>query len=104
MAVISANMRRAARRAQQLTQAAFAVVDLETTGWSRTYDEIIQIGIVSHTGDVLLDTFIKPFNPILNSRIHGITDFMVADAPTFPDIHPMLLDALMGKIVLSYNW
>lgn len=102
--MINAAMRKAAKRARLLTQSAFAVVDLETTGWSRIYDEIIQIGIISHTGDVLLDTLIKPLNLILNTRIHGITNVMVADAPTFPEIYPALRGALDDKIVLSYNW
>lgn len=94
----------AARRAKQFADGALTVVDLETTGFSANYDEIIQIGVVNQAGDVLLDTLVKPLNPIFNSRVHGITTAMVADAPTFPEIYPALMDAIQGKIVLSYNW
>jgi hypothetical protein len=56
-----------------LAEGDFVIFDTETTGFE-DHDEIIQIGIVDHTGAVLLDQLIQPTQPILNTQYHGITD------------------------------
>ncbi|MBC2681986.1 3'-5' exonuclease [Corynebacterium anserum] len=48
-------------------------------------------------------TLINPENTIPNANIHGITDDMVTDAPTFREICGELLDLLDGRIVLVDN-
>lgn len=85
-------------------QSMIRVIDTETTGLSDD-DEIVQIAILSYTGETLLDTLIKPTKPIPagSTRIHGITDEMVADAPTFPEIYPKLDDLLRHNFWLIYN-
>jgi len=35
--------------------------------------------------------------------INGITNAMVADAPTYPEIHPRLLEVTRGKKIIAYN-
>lgn len=81
----------------------FVIADFETTGFEND-DEIIQIGSIDQDGHVLLDTLVKPVQPIRNSDYHGIHDAMVADAPTFPRVYPLIRAALEGKIVLAYNY
>lgn len=81
----------------------YVVLDTETTGLER--GEIVQIGIIEATGNVLFDCLIKPVNPIPRdaTRIHGITDEMVEDSPTFALLVPHIREALTGKNVVVYN-
>lgn len=101
---MSRNKLAAGKRAHELMTAPFVVFDCETTGFSGYRDEIVSIAIIDHHGDVLLDRLIKPVQPIYNSNIHGITDGMVADALTFPEIYPTIKRHLENKTVLAYNF
>lgn len=94
--------RKAAALAAELVRGEFRLIDVETTGfhWS---DEIISIAIINQHGDVLVDTLIAPGKPILNAPRHGITDEMVAAAPTFPQAYSAIHEALDGKRLLAYN-
>ena len=81
----------------------WVVLDTETTG---LYDaEIVQIGIVKPDGSIALDSLVKPTIPIPEgvTGIHGISDAMVVDAPTFPEIYPSIVEALKDKKVIIYN-
>ncbi|MEG4353446.1 3'-5' exonuclease [Microcoleus sp. LAD1_D5] len=87
---------------EQLSQNDWVILDTETTGLVRA--EIVEIAIINHCGEMLLDTLIKPSIPIPAevTDIHGISDTMVADAPTFPEVYPTDA-ALKDKRVLIYN-
>ena len=88
---------------EQLSQNDWVILDTETTG---SYDaEIVEIAIIERTEETLLDTLIKPSIPIPAevTEIHGITDEMVADAPTFPQVYPRIDAALKKKRVIIYN-
>lgn len=79
-------------------------LDTETTGLSGMH-EICEIAIVDVKGEVLINTLVRPtcridFN---TSQIHGITDEMVKDAPTFGDLLPRLEQILRGREVVVYN-
>ncbi|MCA9913972.1 MAG: 3'-5' exonuclease, partial [Anaerolineae bacterium] len=81
----------------------FVVIDTETTGFHRP-DQVIQIGIINQDGNTLLNTLIKPRTiSIHNSQFHGITNEMVADAPTFPEVYPLIAAAVAGQRVVGYN-
>lgn len=79
-------------------------LDTETTGLS-DMDEICEIAIVDLAGEVLINTLVKPTKrvPPGTSAIHGITDELVKDAPTFGDLFPRLDSILTDRIVLVYN-
>lgn len=81
----------------------FIVLDTETTG---LHDgEICQIAIVDALGNVLLDTYVKPVLgiPADATRIHGITNEMVANAPGFPDVVGEIHKLVFARSVLVYN-
>ena len=80
----------------------YLVLDTETTGLHNGA-EICQIAVIESTGEVLLDTLVKPVNPIPAeaTRIHGITNEMVANAPAFP--LDTLYEMLFGRQVIVYN-
>jgi DNA polymerase III subunit epsilon len=79
-------------------------LDTETTGLAQN-DEIIEICIIDHEGAVLVDTLVKPTRsiPLEAVRVHGISDLMVADAPVWPDVWPVVDNALRGRYIGIYN-
>jgi DNA polymerase-3 subunit epsilon len=79
-------------------------LDTETTGIGPDA-RICDIAIVSQTGKPLLDTLVNPGVPIPAgaSAVHGITDAMVADAPSWGAIADQLIDAIAGRTVVIYN-
>ncbi len=65
-----------------------AFIDLETTGVNLSLDRIVEIAIVKLMPDGTRSIKRKIINPLMaipqaSSDIHGITDEMVKDAPTF---------------------
>ena len=81
----------------------WVILDTETT---ELYDaEIVQIGICDLDGKVVLDSLIKPTTsiPTEASNIHHITDDLVKDALTFPELYPQIVESLKDKQVLIYN-
>lgn len=81
----------------------FLLLDTETTG---LHDgEICQIAIIDHAGIVLMDSLVKTtFSiPADATRIHGITDAMVADAPTWSDLTDQIQAILAGRDLIVYN-
>lgn len=81
----------------------YVVLDTETTGLND--GEIVQIAIVRSSGDVLLDTLVRPVFPIPvdATRIHGITDDMVKDAPMWQEVVEQVKFIVTGENVVVYN-
>jgi DNA polymerase III epsilon subunit family exonuclease len=84
-----------------------AIIDTETTG-VRPGDRIVQIGIVSvNRGEVTdqWESLINPGIPIpeVVTKIHGITDDIVSDAPRFDDIRSEIGNRLVSRIPVAYN-
>ncbi len=87
----------------------YVVFDLETTGLYKKTDRIIEIGAVKYSKDgTIVDrfsTFVNPEMPIPDSSyaIHGISDAMVADAPTISQILPSFLNFIENTILVAHN-
>ena len=86
----------------------FAVIDTETTGFNKCYDRIIEIAAVradSHFNPV--DSWHTLLNPdgkaIKNSHIHGITNDMVATAPTFSEVYGDFTSYIDGMHLFAHN-
>jgi len=81
----------------------YLILDTETTGLER--GEVVQISVVDSSGTALINTLVKPVEPIPASttRIHGITNQMVASAPRFADVIDNLHSTLNGQQVIVYN-
>lgn len=96
-------MREAARRLGKT----LLFFDLETTGTSTTTDRIVEIAIARATPDEVVrrSRLVNPGGPIPKaaSDVHGITDEMVADAPTFSNIARSLSDFIEGGVFVAYN-
>ncbi|MCF2530460.1 3'-5' exonuclease [Yinghuangia soli] len=86
----------------------FAVVDLETTGFSPGRgDRIVEIGVVRIAGDgrVLREwtTLVDPGRGVGATQVHRITAADVAGAPRFADIAGELAALLAGAVVVAHN-
>jgi DNA polymerase-3 subunit epsilon len=86
----------------------FAFLDLETTGGSSTGDRITEIGIrFWRDGDVLGEwqTLVNPQTRISGfiENLTGISNDLVAQAPTFDMIADELRGQLDGVIVVAHN-
>lgn len=82
----------------------YVVWDTETTGLEDDA-KIVSIGAVDQDGQVLLDTLINPGVPIppRATAIHGVTDAMVENAPTFAEAYPLIRRALHRRRWVIYN-
>ena len=79
-------------------------IDTETTGLDGMA-EIVDIAILGIDGEVLLDTLVKPARhlPSFVSRIHGIYDDDVADAPSWTDVYEMAYPLLSARPIVVFN-
>ncbi len=85
-----------------------AFIDLETTGVNLGLDRIVEIAIVKILPDGTKSIKRKLLNPEMaipkaSSDIHGITDEMVKDAPTFKQVAHELKQMLDGCDLAGYN-
>lgn len=82
-------------------------LDLETTGATATKDRITEVGIVevSPAGVSRYSQLVNPQCriPEFIQGLTGITEHMVAQAPTFEEIAQDLFDRLQGKLFIAHN-
>ena len=86
----------------------FVVFDIETTGFSRFNDKIIEIGAVKISKGQVVDnysTFVNPKIPIPYeiTQLTSIGDDMVIDAPTIEEVLPEFLDFCKGSVMVAHN-
>jgi DNA polymerase-3 subunit epsilon len=94
--------------AEPLRTTTFTVVDLETTGGSAGADGITEIGAVRVCGGAVLgefQTLVYPGTPIspFVSVLTGITDAMVATAPSIGSVLPAFLEFAQGSVLVAHN-
>jgi DNA polymerase III subunit epsilon len=85
----------------------FAVVDLETTGFSPATERIVEVAVVLlDAGGVEQGAFCTLVDPERDpgpTHVHGITAAMLEGAPTFAAVHPHLAWMLSGRVVVGHN-
>ncbi len=86
----------------------FAIVDIETTGGSAIREKIIEIAIVVFDGEKIIDSFeslVHPERsiPAFITRITGITDDMLVDAPKFYEIAKKIIEITENCIFVAHN-
>jgi DNA polymerase-3 subunit epsilon len=95
--------------ATQLTlERPLVCLDLETTGTVSSTDRVVQIATAAIAPDgqvTTWSTLVNPQRPIPaeSTAIHGISDAMVATAPTFADLVPVLTTLLESADLAGYN-
>lgn len=86
----------------------YVVFDLETTGISCINDEIIEISAIKVEKGVVTDTYSTLVNPgrgipFQATRVNGITDEMVADAPCIETALRGFLEFARGQVLVGHN-
>lgn len=86
----------------------YVCLDLETTGFSSQYDEIIEICAVKVDGDREVDRFhtlVKPENEIDEyiSELTGITNELVAGAPRIETVLPAFIEFISDLVIVGHN-
>lgn len=86
----------------------YVALDLETTGFSPYNDKITEIGAVLFENGIektRFETFVNPGVAITPqiTKVTGITDEMVKDAPDISEVIEDLLDFIGNRILLGHN-
>ena len=86
----------------------YVAFDLETTGLSSQKDEIIEIGAVRMQGGKELarfQTFVNPRRRLEQKIVEltGITDAMLADAPSIETVLPEFLEFVGDRVLVAHN-
>jgi DNA polymerase III subunit epsilon len=83
-------------------------VDLETTGGNPAHHRITEVGIVRVRDGDLVDEWSSLVNPECSIPPHieaftGISDEMVAGAPRFAQIAPLMLEKMQGAVFVAHS-
>lgn len=86
----------------------YVLIDLETTGLSAKEDKIIEIGAIKYADGRMtgrLETFVNPGIRIPEriTKVTGITDDMVKDAPYIEEVIDKLLSFTKGQVIIGHN-
>lgn len=86
----------------------YVIFDLETTGISPNYDEVIEISALKVKGGEVVDEFNTLVNPGCKipfgaTKVNGITNAMVAEAPAFSHVLAEFLDFAEGLVLVGHN-
>ncbi len=84
-----------------------AVLDIESTGFSHD-DRVCEIAVITLDSETLtpIDEFSSLVNPKQDTGpawVHGITNGMVAYAPTFPQLQEEIASRLNGSVLVGHN-
>ena len=98
-------------KGQDIENATYCVLDLETTGFSATNEKITEIGVMKVKNGEVIDefsTFVNPEKHIPErvTEVTNITDEMVADSETIEKIFPKLLEFLgddKETVIVAHN-
>ena len=95
-------------REQSLTDDDFVVFDIETTGFSKINDRIIEIGAVKISNGEVIDrfsTFVNPKIPIPYNitQLTSINDEMVVEAPFIEDVLLEFLEFCKDSVLVAHN-
>ncbi len=86
----------------------WAIVDIETTGLNVLHDKITEIAVTILTEEGIESTWHSLINPGISipgmiSRLTGITNSLVKDAPAFSDIANELIDVFSDCVLVAHN-
>lgn len=104
MDALSMNEHRVVEIARQWIEQKPVYLDTETTGLDKNA-EIIEIGVVGPDGEILFESYVRPFQPIPLAaiRLHGISNETVQNALAWPSIWPNVREHLINRPVGIYN-
>ncbi len=86
----------------------YCIIDVETTGTVKGPARLTEIAIFRHDGAQVVDSFHSLLNPgcaipPFISRLTGITDALVADAPRFAEVALEVLTLTQDTVFIAHN-
>lgn len=86
----------------------YAIVDIEATGGNHRKGRIIDIAIYTIENGKVVELFSSLINPEVKidyyvSKLTGISDVMVKDAPKFEDVAEEIYTLLQNKLFVAHN-
>jgi len=86
----------------------FAIIDIETTGNRHKYGKITEIAIYQHNGQEITGSFSTLVNPEMDipafiTRLTGINNEMVKDAPRFYELAKKIIEMTAGRVFMAHN-
>lgn len=86
----------------------FAILDIETSGGKPKESRIIEIAIIVHDGEKVIETYETLINPEKKidwfvQKLTGIKDKDVVDSPIFSEVADKILSILNGRIFVAHN-
>src|SRR5919201_2060760 len=92
----------------QALEGPLAIVDLETTGALPGWDRVTEIGVIEIDGFEVSSEWSTLVNPCASipapiQALTGITDEMVAAAPSFAELAAELYERLAGRVFVAHN-
>ncbi|PLX12625.1 MAG: exonuclease [Marinilabiliales bacterium] len=86
----------------------YAIIDIETTGGSPKHERITEIAIYVHDGKKVVKEFVSLINPEraippFITRLTGISNDMVADAPRFFEVAKDIVELTEDCIFVAHN-
>jgi DNA polymerase-3 subunit epsilon len=87
--------------------AAFAVVDVETTGLYPSVDRVVEVAVVllgaglEVVGEFC--TLVDPRRDVGPTRLHGVRARDVVGAPDFAEVAPVVWGMLSGRVLVAHN-
>jgi DNA polymerase-3 subunit epsilon len=86
----------------------YVMLDLETTGTTPPYDRITEIALIRFEYGVETGRWQTLVNPGISippfiTRLTGITNEMVKDAPSFEEVAPTLYSHIEGAVLAAHN-
>jgi len=86
----------------------YAIIDLETTGSIHYKDRITEIAVYVHDGASIVDEFVTLVNPGRSippfiTKLTGISNKMVKDAPYFHQIAKSIVELTEGTVFVAHN-
>jgi DNA polymerase-3 subunit epsilon len=91
-----------------LLDSPLAIVDLETTGAHPVHDRVTEVAVIGVEGGEVKDEWSTLVNPECAipgaiQALTGITNDMVAGAPTFGRLAADLYERLEGRVLVAHN-
>lgn len=86
----------------------YAIIDIETTGLSPKKEKITEIAVYVFDGKKVIDEFVSLVNPerpvpYFITRLTGISNEMLVDAPKFYEIAKKIIEITEKRIFVAHN-
>lgn len=85
----------------------FAAIDFETANYNRS--SVCSVGVVIVRDGEIVDSFYSLIQPVPNyyeyccTRVHGLTKYDTADAPSFPEVWQKIEPLIEGLPLVAHN-